>query len=68
MITLLQSLTNIKRLWRLWNKKEYLTFMHEMYGSQSVGGLCQGRPGEQTGAGAPPVAALGIIGQVASRD
>jgi len=30
-------------------------------------GLCQGRPGRTAGAGAPPVAALGIIGQVASR-
>jgi len=28
---------------------------------------CQGRPGRTAGAGAPPVAALGIIGQVASR-
>jgi len=32
----------------------------------SVGGLCQGRPGRTAGAGAPPVAALGIIGLVAS--
>ena len=28
--------------------------------------LCQGRPGRTAGAGAPPVAALGVIGLVAS--
>ncbi len=31
-----------------------------------AGGLCQGETRVKTGAGAPPVAALGIIGQVAS--
>ena len=31
-------------------------------------GSARGDQGERTGAGAPPVAALGIIGQVASRD
>jgi hypothetical protein len=35
---------------------------------KSDGGLCQGRPGRTAGVGAPPVAALGIIGQVVSRD
>jgi len=33
----------------------------------SVGGLCQRETRVETGDGAPPVAALGIIGQVASR-
>ena len=32
-----------------------------------MAGSARGHQGERTGAGAPPVAALGIIGQVASR-
>jgi len=32
-----------------------------------LAGSARGDQGERTGAGAPPVAALGIIGQVASR-
>jgi len=34
----------------------------------SVAGSVRGDQGEGTGVGAPPVAALGIIGQVASRN
>ena len=32
-----------------------------------MAGSARGDQGERTGAGAPPVAALGLIGQVASR-
>jgi len=64
-------------MWRRYFKSTAILEISQVKGSETpsvgslspcfIGGLCQGETKVKTGAGAPPVAALGIIGQVASR-